>query len=261
MYIVVIDDEPKIRKGLERHLSMHIGWNVKTFENPESALEYLYMHEVDVVITDIRMPEMSGLDMIERLRKVNPKIAIIILSGYSRFDYAQRAIELGVRKYMTKPTDPEELTEVLEGIQEECLETAKDLKRKVLWPEECDGSNMNNLLVLKAMEYMNRNYSSRVTLKSVAEILYISPNYLSELFSKTTGVRFSDYLQQIRMEKAKILLKDVSYRISDITEMVGFTDSRYFSSSFKKVCGMTPKEYRNQYVNKKVNENKAVGIS
>lgn len=259
MNIVVIDDEPKIRKGLERHLSMHAGWRVKTFENPESALKYLYMQDVDAVITDIRMPEMSGLDMIERLREVNPEIPIIILSGYSRFDYAQRAIELGVRKYMTKPTDPQELTETLEHVQEEYAETAKRLKRQILWPEKCEEANMNNLLVLRAMEYLNRNYSSHVTLKSAAETLYISPNYLSELFSKTAGVRFSDYLLQIRMEKARFLLQNVSYRISDITEMVGFTDSRYFSSSFKKVCGMTPKEYRNQYVNKKINEDKTAG--
>ena len=99
MNIIIVDDEPKIRKGLSRLLGLHMGWIVSgVFEEAESALRFLYENEIDVIITDIQMPGMQGLDMVHKIREVNREIPVIIISGYSRFDYAQRAIEVGVRK-------------------------------------------------------------------------------------------------------------------------------------------------------------------
>ena len=77
--------------------------------------------------------------------------------------------------------------------------------------------------------------------------LYISPNYLSELFKKTTGSNFTDYLLDLRMERSRIYLADVAYKIKDISALVGFSDARYFSNTFRKKFSMTPLEYRNKY--------------
>jgi YesN/AraC family two-component response regulator len=249
MKILIIDDEPKIRKGIEHLLSQHDGWSVHGFADAENALAFLYENSADVLITDIQMPGLSGLDMIERIRKTNRAVAILILSGYSRFDYAQRAIEMGVRKYLTKPTDPQEMIRALEQIESELQEDAEILADQVgaSAPEKTVG----NLLVLRAMQYLEREYASHVTLRSVADELFISPNYLSELFSKTTGIRFSEYLLRLRMEKAKLYLLDVSYKVSDVTALVGFSDARSFSSAFKRLYHMTPLEYRNREVEQK----------
>jgi two-component system response regulator YesN len=244
VHILIIDDEPKIRKGLERLLSQHERWSVAAFPDAPSALRHLYENEVDAVITDIQMPEVSGLDMIEKLRKVNREIPVLILSGYSRFDYAQRAIELGVRKYLTKPTDPQELVDALEEIERELDARADRIREKVEDPEK---GEIRNLLVLRAVEYLEEHYAGHVSLGEVAGALYISPNYLSELFGRTMGVRFSEYLLKVRMEKSKTYLADARYKISDVTQLVGFTDARYFSSTFKKLYQMTPMEYRNRY--------------
>lgn len=246
MNIIIVDDEPKIRKGLGRLLGLHEGWVVSgVFEEAQSALSFLYENEVDVVITDIQMPGMQGLDMVHKIREVNREIPVIIISGYSRFDYAQRAIELGVRKYITKPTSPEEITQTLEQIEQELSVHTETLRASVAPPEGT--APVQNLLILRAIEYIEQHYATKFSLKDAASALYISPNYLSELFKKTTGQNFSDYLNDVRMEHSRVYLADVTRKIGDVSELVGFSDARYFSSAFRKKYGMTPLDYRNKF--------------
>lgn len=239
MKIIIIDDEPKIRKGLSKIISMHPGWYVmETFADGESAIAYLQDVAVDVVITDIHMPGITGLDMVEQIKKQVKDVAFVILSGYGRFEYAQRAIDLGVKKFLTKPTAPQEVTAALEQIEAERMPPEKAAAGQ---------KQVNNLLILRAQEYIDLNYRTKVTLKDVAAALYISPNYLSDLFKKHTGMKFSDYLQEVRMEKSKQYLLDIHYKVGDVSELVGFSDARYFSSTFRKRFNMTPLEFRNRY--------------
>lgn len=238
MKILIIDDEPKIRNGLSNLLTRREGWEVAgAYENAADALKYLAVNQVDVMITDIKMPEISGLELIARIRKRDKKTAIIILSGYSNFQFAQRAIELGVSRYLTKPTNPRELICVLE-------ETEKKLGGKQ--EKEEDSGKIPNLFVQKAADYIKLNYSEKISIKEIADQLYLSPNYLSELFKKHTGKTISEYLTEYRLEKACQLLDHAEYRVGDVSGMVGIHDGRYFSNMFKKKYGMTPTEYRNR---------------
>lgn len=238
MKILIIDDEPKIRNGLSNLLTRREGWEVAgAYENAANALKYLAVNQVDVMITDIKMPEISGLELIARIRERDKKTAIIILSGYSNFQFAQRAIELGVSRYLTKPTNPRELICVLE-------ETEKKLGGKQ--EKEKDSGKIPNLFVQKAADYIKLNYSEKISIKEIADQLYLSPNYLSELFKKHTGKTISEYLTEYRLEKACQLLDHAEYRVGDVSGMVGIHDGRYFSNMFKKKYGMTPTEYRNR---------------
>lgn len=237
MKIVIVDDEPKIRNGLSRLLSTRPGFEISgVFENAVDALEQLAVSHADVIITDIKMPEINGLDLIDRIREKDQETKIIILSGYSDFSFAQRAIELGVTRYLTKPTNARELIRILEGIQ-------KDLDKK---PEEKKEKKITNLFVQKAMEYISMNYSQKLTLTKIAEQLCITPNYLSELFKKHTGQNVSEYIMDYRLEKACQYLSNPQLRIGEIAEKVGINDVRYFSSMFKKKYDLTPTEFRNQ---------------
>lgn len=120
MKLMIVDDEPKIRNGLLKLLGAREGWQVTgVFEDALSALTALYDDEADVIVTDIKMPEVSGLELIRQIRERNQDIHIVILSGHSNFAYAQKAIELGVTRYLLKPTNPRELIAVLEGIEKE----------------------------------------------------------------------------------------------------------------------------------------------
>ena len=238
MKILIIDDEPKIRNGLSNLLTRREGWEVAgAYENAADALKYLAVNQVDVMITDIKMPEISGLELIARIRERDKKTAIIILSGYSNFQFAQRAIELGVSRYLTKPTNPREQICVLE-------ETEKKLGGKQ--EKEKDSGKIPNLFVQKAADYIKLNYSEKISIKEIADQLYLSPNYLSELFKKHTGKTISEYLTEYRLEKACQLLDHAEYRVGDVSGMVGIHDGRYFSNMFKKKYGMTPTEYRNR---------------
>lgn len=237
MDLIIVDDEPKIRKGLSRILSMHPGWVVKgSFGDAKSALNFLNECHVDVAITDIRMPGLTGLEMIEKMKALDPTVYFVILSGYGRFEYAQRAIDMGVKKFLTKPTSPEELTKALEQIE---LELLSGQKRSTLSEIET-----NNLLVHRAQEYIDLNYQKKFTLKDMAAALYISPNYLSDQFKKHTGMKFTDYLLEVRMEKSKEYLRDIRYSVGDVAGLVGFSDPHYFSLTFRRYYEMTPMEYR-----------------
>ena len=240
MDIVIVDDEPKIRNGLSKLLDGRGNWHVTgTYADAMDALKNMAFYSPDVIITDITMPEINGLDMIDRMRETDQEAYIIILSGYSDFGFAQRAIELGVTRYLTKPTKRRELLGVLEEIEGKMSEKQKGGEEK---------KEVSNLMVQKAMDYIALNYSEKISLKNIAEELYLSPNYLSELFKRHTDKNISEYITQFRLDKARRYLQQPEYKIADVSDLVGFGDPRYFSSMFKRQYGMTPNEYRNRNV-------------
>ena len=239
MRAIVVDDEPKIRNGLCRLVEGLEEWTVAgSFEEAAAAMEYLKGGQADVIITDIKMPRMSGLDLIYKIREVNAEVDVIIVSGYTNFSYAQRAIELGVTRYLTKPTNPLELIDTLRQIEKKLGRTLKTGPARDKQP--------GNQLIAKAQEYIASNYNRKITLKNMADELYISPNYLCELFKRHTNQTLTDYISAYRIDRAKELLLDIRYRVNDVAYMVGFSDSQYFSNLFKKRVGMTPTEYRNK---------------
>lgn len=249
MKLIIVDDEPKIRKGLFKLLDAQEGFQVTgVFEDVRTALKALYELEADVIITDIKMPEVSGLELIRQIRERNLNIRIIILSGYSNFSYAQKAIELGVTRYLLKPTDPRELLSVLREVERELFPETSEKEGEQVCRQEGE-NEVGNLLVLKAIQYIEVHYGGRITLKDMAGELHLSPNYLCELFKRHTGKNLMEYVTEYRMQKAKSYLNHVEYKVADVAEMVGYKEAKYFSSAFKKTYGITPLEYRNRRQN------------
>jgi YesN/AraC family two-component response regulator len=99
-------------------------------------------------------------------------------------------------------------------------------------------------IIYKAVTYINNNYSEKITLEQVASNIFLSPTYFSKIFKQELGLSFSNYLNRVRIEKAKSLLLHESIPIVDISDIVGFVDQAYFSKVFKKLVGVTPSEYR-----------------
>ena len=242
MKIVIVDDEPKIRRGMKTLLEEQDGFEViGIYDNAMSSLSDLDEKQPNVLITDIKMPEYSGLDLIEKIREKDKNLYIIILSGYGSFKYAQRAIRSGVYRYLTKPTNPRELISVLREIELKI----EGINRTVSKSEENESVEVGNLLIRKALDYIELHYAEKIGLKTLSDALYISPNYFSDLFRRHMKVKFSDFLIEYRLKKACILLKKPEYKVSEIAEMVGFRDSTYFSTVFKKTYNLTPLEYKN----------------
>ena len=242
MKIMIVDDEPKIRRGMKTLLEEQDGFEViGIYDNAMSSLLDMAEKQPNVLITDIKMPEYSGLDLIEKIREKDKNLYIIILSGYGSFKYAQRAIRSGVYRYLTKPTNPRELISVLREIELKI----EGINRTVSKSEENESVEVGNLLIRKALDYIELHYAEKIGLKTLSDALYISPNYFSDLFRRHMKVKFSDFLIEYRLKKACILLKKPEYKVSEIAEMVGFRDSTYFSTVFKKTYNLSPLEYKN----------------
>ncbi len=98
----------------------------------------------------------------------------------------------------------------------------------------------------KAKAYIAAHLSEKITLKMISENVYLSETYFSFLFKKITGVTYIDYIQKLRMQEAKKLLVNTTYKVYKVAELIGYNDYKYFSVQFKKYAALTPKEYRNQ---------------
>ena len=235
--VVIVDDEPIIVEGLSRLLP----WEkygcevVGTAYNGNEGLEMIRKEKPDVLFSDIAMPGMDGLTMIAALKSEFPEMQISILTGYRDFDFCQRALRLGVVRFLLKPSNMEELEEALRIMTERCGRQE----------ETAQTENASGFIVRNALAYMEEHYQEKLTLNKVADQIYVSQWHLSKLLNKQEGKNFSEILNQIRINKAKELLKDPALRIADIAEMVGFVEVAHFSRVFKKVAGVSANEYRN----------------
>ena len=236
--MIIIEDEKIIREGL-----MQFGWEqigvdaVAAFDNGISALEFLHRTAVEILLTDIRMPLMSGIELVKSVRKEFPEIAIVCLSGYSDYEYLRECMQQGVKDYLLKPIDKKELFQVISRLAGEASEEAKD---------EQNSAYIQNHAIRQAMEYIEGNYYRPIKIEDVAKSVCLSPVYFSYVFKKQTGIRFVDYLADFRIKKAIELMDDPMLTIHTIANSVGFVSPRYFAETFKKRKGMTPSEYRNK---------------
>lgn len=262
--VVIIDDEPVIVQGLARS----IRWEkyhcevVGTASSGEEGLILFEQIHPDIVFSDIRMPHMDGLSMIAALKSQYPDTEISILTGFQDFEYARQAIRLGVTRFLVKPSKMDELQEAVEtmvknlqakGIPADTEAAKEEMDEKDSSAQEngesahtsSEETEASSFLVNNALKYMEEHYREKLKLQDVADQVYVSQWHLSKLLNRYKEQSFSDILNNIRIEKAKELLKDPSLRIGDIADMVGFLDMAHFSRVFKRQTGLSANEYRN----------------
>ena len=246
--LLIADDEEIIRTGLSATMDWRVlGFRVVgTVATGIAALEFMDHLPVDVVLADIRMPRLSGLELARKLRQDGSQVKIVILSGYDSFPYAREAIEQGVFSYILKPCKAVELQDVFRR-----LKTVLDRERRDLDPAQLsvgDGANPPKRSVAMVLSLIERCYADDLALDDAAAIAGLSPSYLSRLFKEEMGTNFKDYLTTYRLERAKAGLRDPRRKIYEVAEEVGFRDQRYFSEVFKKRFGYSPLEYRDHPV-------------
>jgi two-component system response regulator YesN len=194
----------------------------------------------DLVLTDIRMPGLTGLELIEKIRERDQDAEVIIISGYSEFDYAQRAIRFGVTDYLLKPIKEPQLREAVEIALKR--HENKRLQKGIAQADESREASMIHRLKACVAE---RYGEPSLTLKWIANnVLFMNVDYVSRRFVAETGEKFSAYLMHIRMERAKQLFGGGQRDIQHVAEQVGCGNSqRYFSQVFKKYVGLSPTQY------------------
>ncbi|BFT74299.1 response regulator [Paenibacillus sp. P36] len=344
---VIIEDEALIRKSLSKLVSeSSLGFDViGEGANGVEGFDLVKSARPDLLITDIKMPQMNGLDLIKNIKSLGIHCEFIILSGYSDFSFAQEAIHYGVSDYLLKPIRPEQLRQTLHKVKVEVEKHQIDLNEYSEWLLYCTEEaknmahfiwNVNETEVMKTIDDFNkkwierqgvnsqykvrsiellsriysclcndfgakrfdydnkltilfeksreevqalnkliistwlqavretRNYgahlsikqvtafiennykNSELSLQMVADQVKLSVPYLSQVFKQSTGISFSQYLIQTRMEKAKQLLSEPDCKAYEIPDHIGYTDYPHFTKSFKKYFGISPREFRAQ---------------
>ena len=242
--VVLVDDERLIIRGLSTVIPWaELGCEIAgTAHDGVSGLELIRSIRPDIVLTDIRMPNMDGLTMLAAIRSEFPGIQMSVLTAYRDFEYARKAITLGVCRYLLKPSNLDELQEAVK-LMVSRLDAMPQL------PEDPDDESVKeagNHLVKAALAYMKEHCTEQhLSLGEVADHVYVSQWHLSKLLNRRTGRSFFELLGSLRVEKAKFLLKNPALHIQDVAEQTGYTDVAHFSKSFKKLTGRTPGEYRN----------------
>lgn len=223
-----------------------------TAANAEEAIERIDHEKIHVLITDIRMPEVSGLELLKKLKEKAKDPVVIVISAYSEFEYAHEALELGVVNYLLKPIAKEKLMEAIE----KAIEIEKQREKTGMFNKIVDDKLLEmqqlskyNRAVKEAMDYIDQHYDVELTLKEVAKQVHLNASYLSALFKEELQVTFSEYVTRKRMQEAKKLLLSTDLTIAEIAEKSGYQTSKYFIKLFKQFENMTPNSFRKQNEN------------
>lgn len=258
--ILIVDDEPRTRQGLKNMLESWSGgrYEVLTAEHAPQAMELLAKEPVVLLISDIRMPEISGLSLVERLSAAEAegeagaayRPAVILISGYAEFEYAQQAIQLGVVNYLLKPIRREKLIDTVER----ALQIGEERSRATLLARMMDrklleaAGELNSVAepVKEALRYVEEHLDQGIGLRDAAQHVHLNPSYFSVLFKEQMGMTFIEYVTRLRIQKAKELLLQTKLPVGEIAERVGYQTTKYFNKVFKEYEGHSPGSYRNE---------------
>ena len=245
MRVLVVEDEEMIRKGIV----LATDWQslgcvvVGEAANGEEGIAQAEKSRPSLIITDLKMPKMDGLEMIAKLREAGCDAYIIILTAYDSFTYAQTALRLGAVDFLLKPFHDGDLEKAVLTLQGRLKAQSERTNAASGVPGVKKGGKSR--YVLEAMDYIGQNYAdSNLSVGQIAAQLDLSEGHLSHLFKKETDYTIGNYLTRYRIHKAMELLRQGRLKVYEVAEAVGYRDIAYFSATFKKVAGMSPSEYQ-----------------
>lgn len=244
---LIVEDEPLMRDYLMQRLtSIHGLW--KTAGCARDGLEALALlkeKRYDLVITDIKMPGMDGLELANYVHANQPNTDIIILTGYGEFDYARAAVRANATDYLLKPLQDVELHDALSRLAQKRMGGGTDIGGVLKGQDAGLPPDDSGVLVQRARAYVGAHYTEPLSLNEVADVLGVNPAYLSSIFKSERGESYSKFVLRLRMERAALLLRTYAAgKIGDIALDVGYSSTKRFYSVFKDYFGMTPNEYR-----------------
>lgn len=237
--LLVADDEETIRKGVAKYIKLHTDRFDKIYEaeTGEQAIEIVLKHQPDIILLDVQMPGKNGIDVMREIDKAGLHPMIVIVSGYDDFKYAQQALKYGAMEYLLKPIRANDILDCINKLADEKFGVAET---EVFTKEDAP----HNHFAKAAQEYISEHYAENLSLSIVADRIGISSGYLSTICAQNLGCGFVDYLNSVRIERACCYLEQNYLKTYEVAYKVGFRDEKYFSKVFKKIKGMSPKDYR-----------------
>lgn len=245
MKLLIADDEVVIQHGLLGLPWKDVGiTRVMCTDNGAEALKLLYSFQPDVMLADIQMPGMTGLELAHIVKEQEKECRLILLSGYGTFEYAREAIKYGVFEYLLKPSSPQEILDSVRRAVRDIGKERAEERREAMERENNRIFSAEEKSISDILRYIEQNYMTDITLATLSEYMHFSSAYLSRLIKKETGYNFIKLLTMMRMLKAAELLTTTNLKVYAICERVGIADQRYFSQVFRKTFGYTPMEYQ-----------------
>lgn len=278
--MLIVDDEPLIAQGMSRAVERTRLFEVATANDGRKALDLLMEKPFDAMLLDIAMPDMDGLQLMEALSARGMVPETVVISGFEEFDYAQRAMSYGAKDYILKPVSPKDVAAIAVRLSEKLdarrreqrereelrrfVKTQRDVINEMLnAPEPLDPARLESLLegapgegssdlgekekriARRVRSCLEENYAdSALTVNGIAQAMNYSANYLGNAFRREYGMTVSDYLTRLRIDIARKLMEDTGLKFYEIAFRVGFNDQHYFSRIFRRVVGLSPREYR-----------------
>ena len=242
--VLLVDDEIMIREGFKRLFD----WEAHGCEvvgEAADGMEALGQIDAllpDIVIMDINIPVMNGLKVIEVSRVKHPEIAYVIVSGYDDFAYCRQALRLQITDYILKPVNYEEFGSCIDNLKISMYENKTS--------SQADSEKQEERVISSITRYMQEHLSEEISLSVLADEFHLNPQYISQLFKNEIGVGFLAYLTNIRIEKAKKLLLSTALSVTEISLLAGYSDYRVFTKVFKKTEGITPSQFRREFLDR-----------
>ena len=233
MYRVLVADDTKTERDCIKFLAGKYGLPLDIVEacNGREALALIEKERFDIIITDVIMPFIDGLELSKKTLELYDDLKIIIFSGYDEFEYAQNALRLGVSEYLLKPIEPEEFNAAI-----------KKVIAKLPPPPADFADTINRIEAVK--QFIAKNYDKDLSLDILAKEVYVHPDYLSRIFKQECGVTLNKFIKSYRMDKAIELLKGSHMKVRDIAIAVGYSNYSYFCRSFREHFGNSPERIR-----------------
>jgi two-component system, response regulator YesN len=253
--VLVVDDDHLVRKGF----ILMMPWAEHGLEvvgeagNGRKALEFMDSHEVDLLITDLAMPVMSGIDLMRNVKQRYPNVHMVVLTFHQDFELIQEALRLGAIDYITKvELEHEKMDQVLQRIVHKIGENHPKAVEPVLlaaangYELEESGAYSPEVKasILKAVQIIHQELQQDLHLPDVAKRVNMSRSYFSRCFRDIAGKTFNDFIREVRIERAKELLVNTGRTIGWIASHSGYPNEKYFGRVFREMTGMLPSEFR-----------------
>lgn len=247
--VLLVDDEELALVGMGHGVDWTgLGVELYKADSMKNAIKIIRAYAIDLMVSDIEMPGGSGLELIRWVKEKYPEIISIFYTCHADFSYCQDAIRLGAADYVLKPIPYDELEAI---IRRGLLSVKKKREAKNLedrwgnFAQEPEGDSPVEIV----KRIISENITVEISRDELAKAVYMSPDYLTKLFKRETGVALSEYIIQKRLALAKNLLMTTNLSIVEISQRTGFSYSSYFVRIFKKKTEMTPQQFREKYKN------------
>lgn len=214
-----------------------------TCESGIQAVKLAKQCRPDIILMDILLPEMDGLEALKEIKKFLPQACVMILSACSDFSYAQTAIRLGVQEYLLKPIRPSVFKQVFHDLLTSVAMRHTHVEEDIVEPK-----TSQIYFIEKSLNYIHDNFKQKLPLQLVSSNVFLNPQYFSRIFKKEVGVTYIDYVNNLKIKYACKLLETTNYTAYRISSECGFTDPSYFNRVFVQQMNMTPKAYRRKYL-------------